>query len=477
MQLPTSHDATVKTTSSKFQLEPKQIQDFEKHLTSYHEIYSPRFYRKEQREWSLKYLQGRFLNLHRKTTEPVALNLKGGNVRQMQHFVGAGKWADEPMLARHQLVVAEELGCTEGVIIGDGSDFPKSGTQSVAVARQHCGSLGKIANCQAGVFLAYRSDKGHTLLDRRLYVPAKWFSSEFKTKREKCAIPSDLTFKEKTKLLWEMLEPIIDNQTLPFRWILFDDDYGKAPWLLDNIAAKKKCYLADVPKSTRVFIRRGLLRREGRKRAANHEFETEARTLEEIVGLLGRKHWFVETVKEGSKGPIVAAFACFRACATREKSPGPDVWVIIRRRLDETAECKFFLSNAPITTSSQTFVRLSGMRWPIETIFEEEKDELGMDHYEMRSWAGWHHHMTLAIRAHYFLVRLKNHLKAKAPALTLPQTRLLLSTVLPQRKLDILTALEMVQYDQTRNAAAHASHRKATLRRNRMRLRRKYNSS
>jgi SRSO17 transposase len=475
VRIPKQLDPDLKPAAPKLQLTPKQIEQFDSQLNSYHAIYSPLFYRKEQQYWALKCLQGHFLNLARKTTEPIALNIEDGNVRQMQHFKGAGMWDDEPIIQRHQGLVAEELGSDDGAILIDESDFPKSGEYSVGVARQHCGILGKVANCQAGVFAAYLSEKGYALIDRRLYMPKQWFTKKFVPKRERCGVPEDLTFEKKTELAWDMFKAIIDHKAIPFRWVLCDDDYGKAPWLLDKIAENNKLYFADVPENTRVFVARGLFNPKD-KRAS--ELESKPRTVAAIVKKLGRKRWFKATVKEGSKGPIVAEFACFRAFNVRNKLPGSEIEVIIRRPLDDAKpKDKYFLSNAPATTSSQTFVRLSGMRWPIETIFEEEKDHLGMDHYELRSWIGWHHHMTLAMLAHYFLIRLKNTLKDEAPALTLPQARLLLSAVLPQRKLDAETALEIVQYYQERNHAATISHRKATLRRHRARRRRPKKSS
>jgi SRSO17 transposase len=297
-------------------------------------------------------------------------------------------------------------------------------------------------------------------------MPAKWFTEEYEQKRKRCNVPDDLEFKEKTKLAVEMLDSIIEKDRLPFRWVLCDDDYGKAPWLLDHIAAKKKCYFADVPKNTQVFIHCDLLPAKHQK---SHRREATPRTVGKIAVRLGRRQWHKATVKEGAKGPIVAEFACFRAFEVRNKLPGSEIWVVIRRTLDEEPDYKYFLSNAPITTCSQTLVNLSGKRWPIETIFQEEKDHLGMDHYEVRSWIGWHHQMTLSLLAHYFLVRLKNQLKDDAPELTLPQARLLLSAALPQRELDAVTVLKIVRYYQRQNRAAAISHRKATLRRHRRR--------
>jgi len=385
VRIPKHLDPDLKPAAPKLQLTPKQVEQFETQLNSYHDIFSPLFYRKEQRYWSLKCLQGHFLNLDRKTTEPVALNIEDGNVRQMQHFKGAGKWDDEPIVQRLQRLVGEELGHEDGAMIFDGSGFPKNGEYSVGVARQHCGILGKIANCQNGVFAAYLSEKGYALIDRRLYMPEQWFTKAFAQKRKRCCVPEDLTFKKKTELAWEMLKALIVHNAIPFRWVLFDDDYGKAPWLLDKIAETDKLYFADVPSNTRVFVRRGLFNPKDKNAS---ELETQPRTVAEIAKKLGRKHWFEATVKEGSKGPIVAKFACFRAFNVRNELPGSEIEVVIRRTLDKNPDDKYFQSNAPANTSTHTFVRLSGMRWPIETIFEQEKDHLGMDHYELRSWIG-----------------------------------------------------------------------------------------
>ena len=137
--------------------------------------------------------------------------------------------------------------------------------------------------------------------------------------------------------------------------------------------------------------------------------------------------------------------------------------MIIRRNLDDPAMIKYFFSNAPANLPLNEFVRLSGMRWPIETIFEEAKGEVGLDQYEMRSWQGWHHHMLLVSLAHHFLVRLRIHFQEQAPALTIYQVRFLLCGVLPSSVFDIQTALERVQYYQKRNFVAYRSHRKTKL--------------
>ena len=151
-----------------------------------------------------------------------------------------------------------------------------------------------------------------------------------------------------------------------------------------------------------------------------------------------------------------------RVIAVRDDLPGPQVWLIFRRACS-TGELKVYLSNAPGETPLLTLVRLSGMRWPIETCFEDGKQLIGMGDYQVRSWIGWHHHMTMCILAHFFLVRLQLRLGDKAPALTLPQVKLLLTGVLPKREFDREWVLEVLGYRQRRNHAAYLSHRKHRL--------------
>jgi SRSO17 transposase len=385
-------------------------------LLAFQKHFQALFRRREQRDWFLFYMCGQLSHLERKTIEPMVLALLGpeGNaVRTAQHFIGQGEWDTVPFLEQAQRWVADWLGEAEGVVIVDGSGFPKQGGHSVGVAWQYCGHLGKLANCQPGVFTVYASRHGYAFLDKRLYIPEEWFTADYQDRWQACGIPDTLSFQTEPALGLEMIAGLVQRAVVPFRWVTADETYGKSPGFLDGIAALDKWYLAEVPADTRVWLHTPPIEPPGpslfgppRTHPRVKRTAPRPQEMRELIVHLPRAQWQRRVIKAGSKGPITADFACVRVTPVRETLPGPRCWAIFRRSLGPQAEVKFYLSNAPTTCPLREFVRVSGLRWPVETALEEGKGEIGMDHYETRTWVGWHHHMTHSILAHLFLIRL-----------------------------------------------------------------------
>jgi SRSO17 transposase len=393
-------------------------------LLAYHREFAPLFQRTEQRHWALKYLEGQLLALERKSIEPMADALEGGNVQAMQQFIGVGAWDDDAVLAKHQQVVAESLGdAATGVLIVDGCDFPKQGAHSVGVARQWCGPLGKVANCQASVVACYASARGFTLVDRRLYVHEDWFTDAYAARRRRCGVPPDLRFQTRTALAWAMIAGLRARGALPFRWVTGDEHFGNTPVLLDRIAEAGLAYFMEVPHNVRVWATRpatAIPPATGKRggpftRARLAPDAPAAARVDALAAALPAAAWRVAQIKDGSKGPLVAEVAFVRAVAVRDALPGPDVWVVFRRALDATRELKVYLCNAAADTAPETLVWLLGFRWPVEQAIKEAKEELGLDHYEVRGWRGWHHHTTMTLLALHFLVRLRSRLGGGNP--------------------------------------------------------------
>jgi SRSO17 transposase len=461
-------------TAPNLDLTPQDLDGLLGQVQEYQVLYRPLYQRREQREKSERYLYGLLSpEIKDKAIEPMMLELEGDNqneIRAMQHFISEGAWDDDAVLARHWQEVAKDLGDEEGVFALDGSDFAKQGDESVGVKRQWCGELGKTANCQAGVFLGYASQKGFALLHRQLYLPEEWVKDEaYAERRRRCGVPKETTFQTKLELGLKMLEAVCQAGTLPGRWLACDEAFGRSTVFLDQVADLGLWYYAEVPHDTCIWLERPATyvpkwSGRGRKpiRLRLVAGTPDPQTVLEVAASLPAAQWTRHTIKEGSKGPLVADFAMLRVVAVRDHLPGPDVWLIFRRALS-TGELKVYLSNAPMTTPQCTLIRLSGMRWPIETTFEDGKQLVGMGDYQVRSWIGWHHHMTMCILAHFFLVRLRIRLGDKAPALTLPQVKLLLTGILPKREFDREWVLEVLGYRQRRNHAAYLSHRKRRL--------------
>ncbi len=407
-------------------LASRDVRALGERLVAYHAQFHDLFARREQSQWSAFYLRGQLSDLERKTIEPMVLALVGPDdaaVRAAQQFLGAGAWDDEAILARHQVLVGQSLGEPEGMVIVDGSGFPKQGKHSVGVARQYCGALGKIANCQHGVFAVYHSSAGHTFLDRRLYMPQAWFDEAHAPLRQRYGVPPDLEFMTEPMLALQMVQNLVEHGHVPFRWVLGDETYGADPKFLDGVEELDKCYFVEVPVSTRVWVGEveveppgqgptGRPRKDPRVAPGTPPLQQVRR----IAAQLPPQAWRRYVIQEGTKGPIEATMAFLRVTrSARKGTPRGPAWAVFRRGHNEKGEetLKAFLSNAPAGSRHGELARLSGMRWPIETVLEEGKGEVGMDHYEVRTWRGWQHQMTQTFLAHHFLVLMRLESKKK----------------------------------------------------------------
>jgi SRSO17 transposase len=391
-------------------------------LKGFHEQFSECFQRSESREHFFNYMAGQFSALERKSIEPIALALENGNVRALQRFVSDAPWDDDNIMSTYRSLVSDDLGSVDGALIFDESGFVKKGRNSVGVARQYCGTIGKVDNCQVGVFAGYASEHGYALVDKRLFIPKKWFGDDYVERREKCKLPAETVFQSKPELAAEMLTALTEENVLPFKYVLADSLYGSSPEFIRAVEALPgKTYFVSVPKDTQCWLKRPMTvtkehRWGGKKRSKRVLIAPEAKpvAVEDLARNTNDYFWYRRTVSEGTKGPIVYEFTRRRVILSAAGLPEKTVWLLIRRTLGEDPQYSYFISNAMSSTRLSMLVWLSGLRWAIEQCFQETKTELGMDHYEVRKFPGWHHHIITCMLAHFFLWHLKIRMGKKS---------------------------------------------------------------
>jgi SRSO17 transposase len=406
----------------KFTVEKNDIEDFVDELKGFHEEFKDCFSRSEPRENFFRYSAGQFSKLERKSIEPIALNIQGGNVRSMQRFVSDVVWNETRLLHQYHHIVNEDMGDSNGVLIFDESGFAKKGDDSAGVAKQYCGNLGKVENSQVGVFAAYASPSGYALLDKRLFIPEKWFNDDYELRRNKCKIPEDVEFKTKPQLAVEMFHDLQEQKSLPYKYVLADSLYGNSPEFIDAVEqCANLIYFVSIPSNTLCWLKRPITnRKEYKYEGKVHTKEILEKTEEKPISFetlamnTNNYFWYRRKVSEGTKGPIAYEFMRRRVILSKNGLPQKTVWLIIRRTLGCNATYDYYISNAPESTKLKTFVWLSGIRWAIEQCFEETKSELGMDQYEVRKYPGWNHHMLSCMLSHFFLWHLKIRLGKKS---------------------------------------------------------------
>jgi SRSO17 transposase len=406
----------------KFDLGKTDVKGFTNELKCFHEQFHDCFQRSESREHFFKYMAGQISPLERKSIEPIALAVENGNVRTMQRFISDAPWDDDRILAKYRSLVNDDLGSPDGVLIFDESSFVKKGQDSIGVAKQYCGTVGKVENCQVGVFAAYASENGYALVDKRLFIPEKWFNDEHNSRRKKCRLPEDTVFRTKPQLAKEILAAIHQENMLPFKYVLADSVYGVSPEFISAVEVlADKTYFVSVPKDTRCWLKQPMTIAKSyswggktRTKTILADPDSTPLSVEVLAQNINNYFWYRRQVSEGAKGPIVYEFARRRVTLCADGLPQKTAWLLIRRTLGDNPTYSYFISNAASTTRMKTLVWLSGLRWAIEQCFEEAKSDLGMDHYEVRKFPGWHHHMLTCMLAHFFLWHLKIRMGKKS---------------------------------------------------------------
>jgi len=365
------------------------------------------------------YLRGLLLdNDDHKTAEAIALKVYGdpSQIRMMQVFVSQSPWPDAPLRQELGAWVETELGSPNGVLIFDESSFPKCGRKSVGVARQYCGALGKVANCQVAVYLAYAGNGNHTLLDTRLYLPETWTTDPARCRA--VGVPEGTIFRTKPELAFELL--LQWRGRVRHGWVTFDEVYGRDPGFVSGLEELGERYIGEVPKDTRVWLKRPKVQEPGpsRRGAPRHKARLapgapSAQTVAEVAVALPASAWQRLAFREGTKGVQYAEFARVRVVAARDDLPGPELWLVLERGHEQKPELKYYLSNADKNCALKVLVPIGHSRWPIEDCFLRGKDELGLGDYEVQGWRGWHHHQTLVLLALWFLVLQQRRLGKK----------------------------------------------------------------
>jgi SRSO17 transposase len=357
--------------------------------------------RKEQVEHAQTFVQGLLSDLDAKNTESIAYRF-GQERMPLQWFIGVSGWDDKPLRAELVRQVGQELGTDDGVIVFDPSGFPKSGKESVGVARQWCGRLGKVDNCQVAVYMGYASSVEHALVDTRLYLPKEW--TQDTKRRRKAGIPKGTRYRTRHQLCLEMLKEHGDQ--LPHQWIAGDDEMGRPYWFrrrLDNIGEQ---YLLSVASNTLIRdLHVDPPAYSGRGRYPNRPWLR----VDQWAMSLSESDWTRIDVRDGAKGPLSVETVKRSVVARddRRQQGHQEVLVVIRykdRDDQSVVKIDYYLSNASFETELAEFARVAKAEHRIEECIQRAKSEAGLADYEVRNWKGWQHHQTLSLIATWFLV-------------------------------------------------------------------------
>lgn len=374
-------------------------------LETFLDRYAPLFGLREAQAHARRFVQGLLLGAERRSAENIAEAIDGGVVRSLQKFLAQSPWSDADLIEELQRHVAEVLGDVDAALNVDETGFPKKGAKSVGVQRQYAGCLGRTDNCQIGVCVNYRSARGHTLIDRRLFLPEGWAAD--RARRAEAGVPEGVVFRTKPELGLAMIQEAVDRG-LPFRWVTADSVYGDSPTFVQGVRALGKWYVVDTTADARVWLQEPEVIPAGTRRPSGQTTHKpravgKPERLDAVVARLPATAWRRVTVAEGSQGPRVYEYAWLWVWFSEAKLPSGRERLLVRRSLGQEPEVKCHRSNAPAAVPVETLAQVRGGHWSVEQSFQAAKGECGLDEYETRGWRGWHHHTALSLLALWFL--------------------------------------------------------------------------
>ncbi len=351
-----------------------------------------------QREHASDYVSGLVSDLKRKNIESIAYRHDQGR-RNLQHFIGGAQWDSQPLFIELAKQVGREVGESDGVIVFDPSAFAKKGKQSVGVARQWSGRLGKVDNCQVAVYMGYVSRLDHALVNTRLYLPEEWTRDR---KRMKAAgIPKGVRFQTRHAQALEMLDE--QGHLLPHGWIAGDDEMGRTTAFRRDLNDRNEQYLLAIPSNTAIRDLEATPPPYGGRGSNPKTPFVQAHQWRDEVDA---DQWTRIKVRDAEKGPIeIEIVACRVQTKIKRRMMQYDEVLVIIRCLDEDGATKYdyYLSNAPSNTPLKEFARVAVAEHRIEEAIKRGKSEAGLSDYEVRNWRGWHHHQILSLIATWFL--------------------------------------------------------------------------
>ncbi len=394
-------------------MDTQQLHAAEQRLANFLSELVPHMGRTERQHWAGMYIRGLLLDGERKSIEPMAARLPGADTQALCQFVNQSPWPWEPVQAALTGAVVDAL-LPEAVYLLDATSFPKQGTHSVGVARQYCGALGKTANCQVAVSVHLGTETTSVPLTWALFLPESWTTDP--ARRAEVGIPPTVQHQTKPELALACLERVRAWGLHP-RPVLADSEFGNSWEVRETLHARGYPYCVQVEATTVAWaalpVPPAPLPATGRGRPRTRPRRAELPPPESLATLaraLPAAAWRTVTWRPGTKGPLTSRFARFPVwCAHEYQRGGPfaprEETCLVEWPVADPAPTKYWLADLrgePL--GLRRFVRLAKGRWRIEQDYRELKDELGLDHFEGRSWTGWHHHVTLVSMAYAFLV-------------------------------------------------------------------------